>query len=101
MGEQKSGWKDKHEQTCMHAFKYLKLNSRPGSDSILSTLHKIIKHNFTNPTEDLFNYSIQNDVFPDTLKESVVVLIYKSGGTSLHTNFLDKRKTLLMKLLGT
>lgn len=50
-----------------------------GPDSLNTHILKIIKHNIALPLSFIFNKSFSTGVFPDHLKKSIVIPIYKSG----------------------
>lgn len=65
----------------------LKNNSSPGIDGISSLLIKNVYPKIVNVLLFLVNLSFQTGVFPDRLKEAVVIPVHKSGSKSNLNNF--------------
>ena len=58
-----------------------------GYDGVSNTLIKELKNEIISPLLTIFNNSLQTDLFPESMKHSEVVPLYKSGMRNLTTNY--------------
>lgn len=94
----KNTFPDHHEQNSIllgpvlnedveKVIKSLKHGKSPGSDGISSTIIKHIYPAIVDVIAYLINLSFETGVFPDKLKNAVVVPIHKKGPANLFSNF--------------
>lgn len=75
------------KEDLVHVIKTLKNGTSPGIDSISSLLVKNIHTNILDVLQYLINSSFEKGIFPDKLKEAVVIPLYKSGSKHECNNF--------------
>ncbi|XP_065665520.1 uncharacterized protein LOC136086946 [Hydra vulgaris] len=69
------------------AFSSLKINKSPGFDGIFSNIVILNKKHIMKLLFHIMKISINEDVFPDTLKVAKVYPIYKGNGSSEISNY--------------
>ena len=78
------------ETTCAEIINIIQnIKSKPstGFDNISTKLMKSYVESIALTMADIFNYMIRSGVFPDDLKIAKVIPLYKSGDSSLFTNY--------------
>ena len=78
------------ETTCAeinNIIQNIKSKSSTGFDNISTQLMKNSMESIALPMAEMFNYMIRSSIFPDDLKFAKVIPLYKSGDSSLFTNY--------------
>ena len=76
-----------YDEEIKPAFFYLKGGKSPGFDE---TNYDIVKQSFKSllvPVKCIFDLSLKSGTFPEKMKIARVTLVFKSGVTSLMTNY--------------
>jgi len=88
------------ETEVLKSIKKLKHKKSSGADGIPSYIYKGCQDSLLGPLTYIFNLSLQQNIFPDSLKNGVVTPIHKSGNKSDITNYRPSMKKS-MNLLVT
>lgn len=75
------------ENEVMNYIKNMRGRSSPGPDQIHVKTLKQIAHNIIKPLVHIINLSFSEGVFPNVLKESIIIPIYKQGNTADVNNY--------------
>lgn len=75
------------EDEVISAINSLNINSAPGPDNIDNRLLKEIKFEIATPLTYLINRSFELGHFPNELKKSVIIPLFKSGDRTILTNY--------------
>lgn len=71
----------------MAVVRSMKSNKAPGLDGITSNILKSVAQYILSPLTHIVNMSIESGIFPEILKESIIIPVFKSGSREQMNNY--------------